>query len=385
MQEMELNKGTMKKSIAAFDAILTSHISCFTSVYMKYAIATFAVVLISHTSHLTSAFAQDVHFSQFNETPQLINPGAAGATNGMIRGIVNYKNQWSAMGNAFNTVAASVDMPLFDSKQNKAHMGAGLNFFSDKAGESKFGLTQVNLCLAGIVPVADNSTFSLGLSLGFAQHKANLNVLTWGSQYDGSGFNTAINSNETTPSNSFMYADIGAGMQYEYSNGKSTIDRSEQKRFAVGVSYFHLNRPEQKYFSVSDKLLGKLVVNVRGHFDKEGTSYSFIPSAVYYKQGPSSECMIGGALRYRIKKASRVTGFINESAIAFGLHYRVKDAIVPQVYFELSSLAIGVSYDITVSTYNQAAKYKGGPEISLKYGLKKPKNMGMSQRSAIKL
>ena len=40
---------------------------------------------------------QDVHFSQFNETPQLLNPGATGVYNGYMRGIINYKNQWMAM------------------------------------------------------------------------------------------------------------------------------------------------------------------------------------------------------------------------------------------------------------------------------------------------
>ncbi len=345
----------------------------------KNLISIFGVILISHVSYLTSSFAQDIHFSQFNQTPQLLNPGAVGTTNGFINGIVNYKNQWSAMGNAFNTVAASVDMPMFDGKENKAHLGVGLNFFNDKAGEAKFGLTQVNLCLSGIVAINDNSVFSLGLSLGGAQHKANLNALTWGNQYDGTGFNTSINSNETTPVNSFMYADIGAGLHYEYSNGKSTVDRSEQKHLAVGVAYFHLNRPEQKYFSVTDKLLGKLVVNVKGYFDKAGTNISIVPSAVYFLQGSSSEFTIGSAIRYRIKKASKVTDFINESAIAVGIHYRFKDALIPQFYYEMSNFSIGFSYDITLSQYKQASKYKGGPELSLKYIIKKGKSTKFSK------
>ena len=39
----------------------------------------------------TIAFGQDVHFSQFSQTPQLINPGATGVFNGSFRGIINYK------------------------------------------------------------------------------------------------------------------------------------------------------------------------------------------------------------------------------------------------------------------------------------------------------
>lgn len=124
--------------------------------------------------------AQDVHFSQFNETPQLLNPGATGVYNGYMRGVINYKNQWMAMGNEFNTMAASFDIPMFDYNERKAHLGAGLNFFNDKAGDSNFGLTQVNLCIAGIIPVAEASKLSLGVSLGGAQQKANLSSVVCG-------------------------------------------------------------------------------------------------------------------------------------------------------------------------------------------------------------
>jgi type IX secretion system PorP/SprF family membrane protein len=324
----------------------------------------------------STLFSQDIHFSQFNETPQLLNPGATGVNKGYMRSIINYKNQWSAMGNAFNTVAASFDMSAFDTKGKKAHLGAGVNFFSDKAGESKFGLTQINLCLAGIISVNDNSKFSLGLSLGAAQHKANLNTLTWGNQYDGTSFNTGINSNETTPVNSFLYADIGAGLYYEYLNGKATVTNNEQKRFSVGVAYFHLNRPEQKYFSTTENLLGKLVVNINGRYDISGSNISILPSAVYFMQGSSSELTAGCALRYRLKKASQVTSFNNESAITLGVHYRFKDAVIPQLYYEINSLSLGISYDINVSEYTKVSHYNGGVELSLKYRIRKGKGVG---------
>ena len=178
--------------------------------------------------------AQDIHFSQFNETPQLLNPGATGVYSGYIRAIANYKNQWAAMGNAFNTVASSVDMPLFDKNEKKAHLGVGLNFFSDKAGDSKFGLTQVNLCIAGILPVdAKGSKLSMGVSIGGAQHKATLAGLQWGSQYDGAGFNTAMSTNEALGVNSFTYFDLGAGLFYQYLQPICHIIFQKQKNIFV--------------------------------------------------------------------------------------------------------------------------------------------------------
>lgn len=320
----------------------------------------------------TAASAQDIHFSQFNETPQLLNPGATGVYSGYLRAIVNYKNQWTAMGNAFNTVAASFDMPLFDKNEKKAHLGAGINFFSDKAGDSKFGLTQANLCLAGILPVDKNgSKLSMGISIGEAQHKANLSALSWGNQYDGQGFNTALNSNETTPVNSFNYFDLGAGLYYEYSNGQVKFTRNETRKLAVGVSYYHLNRPTQKYFNVTEKLYGKLVVNALGTFDVKDSKISFLPSAIYFQQGKSSEITAGCAIKYRIRNDTKITGLMTESAIAVGIHYRYNDAVIPSVYFSTGDFYIGISYDVNVSSYKSATKSKGGAEISLRYNILK--------------
>ncbi|MGZ4057119.1 MAG: PorP/SprF family type IX secretion system membrane protein [Bacteroidia bacterium] len=318
------------------------------------------------------ASAQDIHFSQFNETPQLLNPAATGVYSGYLRGIVNYKNQWMAMGNAFNTIAASFDMPLFDKDEKKAHIGAGINFFSDKAGDAKFGLTQANLCVAGILPVdSKGSKLSLGISVGEAQHKANLSALSWGNQYDGTGFNPAINSNEISPVNSFNYFDLGAGLYYEYSNGKTKFERNETRKFAVGISYYHLNQPTQRYFNVSEKLYGKLVGNVSGTLDVKDSKISFLPSAIYFLQGKSSEITAGCLIKYRIKNSTKITGFITESSLAIGLHYRYQDAIIPSVYFSTGSFSVGFSYDVNVSSYKVTTKYNGGAEISLKYNILK--------------
>ncbi len=346
----------------------------------KTIVLLFTLFPLLWTGSKAKIFAQDVHFSQYNETPQLLNPGATGVYSGYVRAIVNYKNQWAAMGNAFSTVAASVDLPMFDKKEKNAHLGAGINFFSDKAGDSHFGLSQANLCLAAILPVSRESKFSMGISVGGAQHKATLSGLTWGNQYDGDGFNTAVDNNEPNFSNSFFYVDLAAGMYYEYSNGKTKFARNEKRKVDVGVAYFHLNRPTQKYFSASEKLYGKLVVNLNGHLDRPGTQFAFLPSFIFFLQGPSMEATAGCAVRYRLKNETKITGLITESAIGLGLYYRYKDAIIPSVFVTFSDFSLGISYDLNVSSYQQASLHKGGVEVSLKYhilkgALFKQKNM----------
>jgi type IX secretion system PorP/SprF family membrane protein len=328
-------------------------------------------LLVAFCVAASSLSAQDIHFSQFNETPQLLNPAATGVYSGYIRAIVNYKNQWQAMGNAFNTVAASCDMPLFDKNEKKAHIGAGINFFSDKAGDSNFGTTEANLCLSAILPVSKESKFALGMSFGGAQKKLTLAGMSWGNQYDGQGFNTAMASNEMAGDPSISYFDLGAGVYYRWSKGKTKFDRNEKHTFDIGVAYFHLNQPSLKFLTVPEKLYSKLVVNVVGHLDKPASKISFLPSAIYFQQGKAMEVTVGCAIRYRIKNETKITGLITESALAVGLHYRVGDAIIPSVYYNMGDFYIGISYDVNVSSYNKVSKSKGGAEISLKYNILK--------------
>lgn len=327
----------------------------------------YAIAFILFVTAITT-YSQDVHFSLYDDTPQLVNPGSAGVYNGYIRAIVNYKNQWMAMGNAYNTEAASLDLPVFKGKkENRAHLGLGINFFNDKAGDAKIGLTAGNLCVSGILPITRLSVISVGISMGAAQFKANYNALQWGTQYDGKGFDTNINSNEPEAFSSYVYPDISAGVYYEFFSGKNTMARNEQRRVAIGFSYNHINKPEQKYFTQIEKLYSKYVININGTFDISGSQFSVNPSFAGFFQGKSKEFDLGVLLRYRMKNATKVTGFITESGISIGARYRFGDAIIPQVNYDIGSFTIGICYDINVSTYTAASHHNGGAEIALKY------------------
>ncbi|HXP51312.1 MAG TPA: type IX secretion system membrane protein PorP/SprF, partial [Bacteroidia bacterium] len=60
-----------------------------------------------------SSFGQDVHFSQFYESPLTLNPALCGVFNGQIFAEVNYRSQWTSVmggGAGFNTMAATVEL-----------------------------------------------------------------------------------------------------------------------------------------------------------------------------------------------------------------------------------------------------------------------------------
>lgn len=332
------------------------------------------VVLTLNFELLTfNCSAQDVHFSQFVQTPQLINPGAAGSFIGSVRGILNYKTQWSAFGSPYKTYAASFDMSIAKGKGKKAYLGLGGNFYKDEAGDAKFGNFLGGVSLAGILPISDYHHFSVGIHVGLGQYSAELSSLTWGNQFDGEKFDTKINSNEVTNLNSKLYPDVGAGLYYEYKNSTNLFLGSELRSFNIGVAAYHINEPKQEFLGVTeDALKMKIIGQFSGTFDISNSKVALVPSMFYAQQLKYQEITAGMLLKLRFGEETKYTGIFKQSALYFGAHYRLKDAIIPQVYFEFSDYMIGVSYDYNTSDLSSATGGNGGFEISLKY-VNKPK------------
>ncbi|MBL4593193.1 MAG: PorP/SprF family type IX secretion system membrane protein [Flavobacteriales bacterium] len=325
--------------------------------------------------------AQDVHFSQFGQTPQLINPGASGVFNGNVRAILNYRNQWGAFGNAYNTFAASFDAPISKGNGRHAYFGLGVNFYKDVAGNSSFGNFQAGLSISGILPIADKHTFSVGIQPAFGQYSASLAKLTWGSQFNGEEFDTEINSNETFGFNASKYFDLGAGIFYEFKNSNSEFLGSDMSSFNIGVAGYHLNKPKQDFLSdTQDEIPMKIVAQFSGTFDMRSSKLSFVPSMFYAIQGPYREITPGLLFKIRMGNSTKYSGLFKQGAVYFGAHYRVKDAIIPQVYLEFSDYMLGISYDYNNSALSSVTGGNGGFEISIRY-INRPKAL---QRASFK-
>jgi type IX secretion system PorP/SprF family membrane protein len=106
----------------------------------------FVVVFFALLSFQKS-FSQDIHFSQFFMAPLNQNPALAGAL-WDDEAILNYKEQWRSISEPFKTIGAT-----YDTRINKKHitnyiLGGGVNFFSDKAGDSQMGTTLGTLSFA---------------------------------------------------------------------------------------------------------------------------------------------------------------------------------------------------------------------------------------------
>jgi len=324
-----------------------------------------AALLCMSTGYLK---AQDVHFSQIQEAPLWLNPANTGFFNGYLRAIANYRNQWAAMGNAYQTMSASLDAAVLKSRTRPAYLGLGLYIYNDQAGAAKLSMTQAQFHVSGIVQVGKGSKLGAGLYGGFAQNNANYNALTFGTQYNAGKFDNSLASGENVSYNSFITSDFGVGMNYEYSNTSVDLTRDDVFSLKIGGAIHHIAQPVQRYSTTSNyKLPMRYVGQVSSRIDLKGTSVSVLPSLIYLRQGTGSEINVGTHFRYRFKNGTKITGAKSESGLSIGAYYRVGDAIIPQVMLDFGNYNVGLSYDCNVSGFRKATRTVGGFEISFKY------------------
>lgn len=314
---------------------------------------------------VVSANAQDVHFSQFDETQLQLNPADAGVQHD-VRIVTNYKNQWQTVGSPYKTFAISADARLLRDK--KHHLGLGVDFFSDKSGDANLKSNQVNLSLAGVITINKYSVLSAGLMSGFAQRSITLDGLEWGNQYDGNNYNAVLPTGETATGQSFNFVDLGAGMEYSYGNSEMYISANDARKLNIGVAIFHPHNPTYTFYGDKSQILhAKYVFHGSGDFGVKNTNLILKPSYIVILQGGTKEITPGLMFQYVLQESSKYTGNKQASAFSIGGYYRMKDAFIAVAKFEYSNYAIGLSYDVNLSKLKTVSKARGGFEISLRF------------------
>ncbi len=323
------------------------------------------------------SIAQDIHFSQFDETPLLLNPASAGVPH-EFRAIANYKSQWQSVNAPFKTIAVSADGRLFNKKKNQ--LGVGLTFFSDKAGDGQIKTTQVNLSLSGIIHLNSNNLLSAGLMAGYVQRAMNNSAYSWSNQYDGLTYESSRPTGELNQIPNFSYTDAAVGLQYSYGSGEMYMTANTAKRVNIGVSVFHPHQPTYSFSGDGTKLYAKIVLHGDGAIGLKNTNLVLKPSYIVFIQGPTKEITPGLSCQYILQGSSKYTGIKKFTAISIGGYYRAMDAAIAVVKLEYNSCVVGFSYDINLSKLKAVSNTRGGFEISLRYAYNTYKRGGTKSK-----
>lgn len=313
---------------------------------------------------------QDTHFSQVLETPLFLSPANTGFFNGYFRAVANYRNQWGAMGNPYQTIGIAMDGGLFKSKKRKSFLGVGFTLFNDKAGAAKIQKTNALLHVSGVLKLGKRSIMSIGFCGGADATNGNYNQLTFGEQFDGNIIDPALPTGETAVYRQFTTTDLGAGIAYEYARVKTDQDHDDVKAVKIALGAYHINQPNQEFAITSNfKLPVRYSGILSGRMDITDTRFSLLPAIMGSSQYQQWEVVAGTYIKYRTRAGTKVTGQKTENGIGGGLFYRAQDAFIFKILYEINDYAIGLSYDMNVSSYRTASRYFGGFEVTLRYNI----------------
>lgn len=303
------------------------------------------------------ASSQDLHFSQFFNSPLLTNPANTGfIPDGDYRLGVNYRNQWASVtAFPYKTMSVFGDWQTMQNRDNTGWLGIGGVIMRDVAGTSVLTSTKVYGSIAYHQMINAGSLVSLGFNAGWANKRINTSNLSFPSQWNGKFFDA--HQTGTAPkldANNINYLDMQVGMNYAYFPNNDIYVNA-------GFSAMHVNRPKESFFSeqpgVNNRVPVRYTAFLNGSFKLNDRV--IVNPNVYGSMQANSYEIVGGLNAHYNASGD------GEKILIAGVYYRYKDAIIPMVGLGFKDLTFTFSYDVTTSSLSNFNNGRGGFEFSL--------------------
>lgn len=309
--------------------------------------------------------AQDIHFTQFDAAPLVINPAFTGMFSGLFRADAIYRNQWKSVTVPYVTYAASVDLPIY-ADRNGDYLAGGLQLYKDQAGDGNLQN------FTGMLSVAYHKTFggssgfrqsdlAVGLQGGYAQKSIDLSKLYFGDEYvNGTFVQGSSQEYRLGIGNQVNYALVNAGISFAHSNGSNVS-------YIIAAGANNLNQPNDAIERKQNSQTG-LDMRYTGELGIDwtvGERLMLRPAVLYQYQAAASEIIAGNEFHYTLSQHTDINNYT--TAVFLGGWYRTGDATMITAGMEFNGFRVGVGYDYNISALNSASNGNGGFEISLRY------------------
>ena len=310
-----------------------------------------------------AVFSQDLHFSQFINSPLTTNPANTGfIPDGDYRLGINYRNQWSSiMTVPYKTMSAFGDVQLMKNRFENGWIGLGAVVLRDVAGSGSLTSTKIYGSLAYHQMLGYSSLLSLGFNAGYANKQINTTNLKFPDQFDGKFFDNKLPTSAVLSNNNISYLDLQVGMNFAYFPTENIYANT-------GFSVHHVNRPQETFFSgdsVSNRVPRRYIGFLNGSI-KLNDQVIINPNIYYTNQANVSELVGGMTANYNLSGDGMYQ-------LIGGVYYRHKEAVIPMVGLGYNDYTFTFSYDATISSLKNYNNSRGAFEFSLiKQGVLNP-------------
>ena len=315
-----------------------------------------------------NVFGQDLHYSQFYNSPQNLNPALTGIFNGSQRYNASLRDQWRFVPVPWFTFSGAYDANILPVNKDYFY-GWGINFNYDKQGDSRLVLAGLNLSGSITKELDKHNLISGGLMLGFSRRGFNTTDLTWDKQWDGDKFTQGSASGENFDLDAVTFLETGLGANYRW-------QKSERTKIDAGIGAFHILQPTTSFYNTPGKKLPMhLTLSAMGNF-KVVNALDLQFHVMQQLQLTYRETLFGGLAKLYINQKRG-----NETQVHVGLGYRTTGSFIPTIALQFRQWYAGFSFDVDNTTINNVLSSKrGGPEIHVRYIIQKVRPL--SQRKA---
>ncbi|MCG8390702.1 MAG: PorP/SprF family type IX secretion system membrane protein [Cytophagales bacterium] len=311
----------------------------------------FTVTLLLYSSITLS---QDPFFSQFYNTPLLVNPAFTGTAYGYVRASMNYKEYFNDFDD-IQTVALAGDMSLLENDRNPDYAGIGMTLLHDQAGKAlRNTRSHLSFAYHNAYGRLRNEFLAFGMQVGVDNTNLDLSGLSSQNQWvQGIGFDAGLSNGEMIPSENATVLDFSAGvMWYKFLRDGTS--------FIAGLSTYHLTEPNREFVSRENELSRRYIAHASSRFPIHAR-VNLAPTVLYFYQAGLHTISPGTSLEFVLQKS----GYLS-----VGAWVRNLDALIGTVQFEYSNLTVGASYDLLLSNISETTR-NGGAELSITYLIKR--------------
>lgn len=300
----------------------------------------------------TGVKAQDIHFSQFFETPLYRNPALAGIVNADVRVQTVYRSQWNSIANAYKTTSVNAEYKLPVTGDD--FLTLGMQVYHDRAGST-------NLTTTHVLPVLNyhksvSSTRNMYLSVGFmggwVQRRIDRSKMTTNTTYERG------DDGETGFNQQFRYLDGSVGISLN-----SQIGDNPDNNIVIGAALHHFNKPKSSFYNNEQVVIDPKTVfsaDLRTHMSE----YAMLTiHNDYVQQGNNREILSGALMGLKFGPYSDEPTFI----LSGGAFYRWNDALIPALQLDVRPFKFSMTYDINISKLYPTTYGRGGFELSASY------------------
>jgi type IX secretion system PorP/SprF family membrane protein len=304
------------------------------------------------------AKAQDLHFSQWFNSPLTTNPANTGfIPDADYRIGANYRNQWvNVLSVPYKTISIYGDAQVLRDKFENGWLGIGGVLLRDVAGSGTLTSTKIYGSLAYHQMIGSASLLTAGFNLGWANKRINPLQLKFPDQFNKATgfFDAGIPTSVVFNATNINYLDMQVGLNYAYFPSSNVYING-------GFSIHHINRPKETFFDATNGYSNRLSARYIGFANASIKLNDMVivnPMAYFTQQAGANELVAGLNANYNLSGDGKLQ-------LIGGLYYRLKDAVIPMVGFQWGDFTMSFNYDVTTSGLAAYNNGRGAIEFSL--------------------